>query len=184
MDIKYRIQARHLEHVLYFLCRTGELQLPAGSMQRRMASHEFADAGAIDEFDGRQIQDDFRLPLTHQAANDVAENDVSLTERDFSTDIYDAHSVDFARCGRCFETGAILNAESHSIEDGAGRACHVVVVRLHDDQRATVLQYLAEERCVLIVGHWLWHGAICCRGFCDYRAHSGASQSKQSRRAD
>jgi hypothetical protein len=38
-----------------------------------------------------EVQDDLRFPLTNQTANDVAENHVSFTERDFSPDVHDAH---------------------------------------------------------------------------------------------
>src|SRR6267154_150099 len=84
-----------LQEIVHFFCQMQQLQISAAIFDAGIRTDQFADPGAVDVVDVREVQQDERTLLFQQLANGLSQQRAAFAQRNSPADIDDGHSGSF-----------------------------------------------------------------------------------------
>src|SRR6266403_2581348 len=119
LNIENGGQPGHLEQFMYSLVQVGELQLPTLVPNRRVSLDQFPDSRTVYVLNFAQVQHDRFPALFRQISNNLAENDISLSQRNSSADVNDGYSAHLPGGGLHLDWGLSSHSESQPVKNRA-----------------------------------------------------------------
>lgn len=98
LHVEDRNEPGDLEDVMNATGELQQLHFAAGSAYSRVSAYEFADSGAVDVVDVREVEQDLAMAGVKQAPDRVAQDRAALTQRDFPAEIDDGYVIYFSAC--------------------------------------------------------------------------------------
>jgi hypothetical protein len=112
-------QPGHLEQIMYSLVQIGEFQLPTLVPNRRVRLDQFPDSRTVYVLNFAQVQHDRFSAFFRQISNNLAENDISLAQRNSSADVKDGYSAHLPSGGLHPDGGLSSHSESEPVKNRA-----------------------------------------------------------------
>src|SRR5208337_1035101 len=121
LNIENGGQPCQLEQIMYSLIQIGEFQLSALVPNRGVSLDQFPDSRTVYVLNLAQVQHDRFLAFFRQVSNNLAENDISLAQRNSPTDVQDGYSAHLPGGGLHLDRGLSFHSDSQPVKDGARR---------------------------------------------------------------
>src|SRR6266403_2355275 len=139
-------QSGHLEQIMYSLVKIGEFQVPTLVTNRRVSLDQFPDSRTVDVLNFAQVQHDRFPAFFRQISNNLAENDISLSQRNSSSDVNDCYSAHLPGSGLHFDGGRPCHSNPQLVKNRARGSRKFLRFCPNHDQGTPLFENFAEER--------------------------------------
>src|SRR5882762_3530102 len=112
-------QPGHLEQIMYSLVQIGEFQMTTLVPNRRVSLDQFPDSRTVDVLNFAQVQHDRFLAFLRQISNNLTENDISLSQRNSSSNVNDCYSAHLPGSGLHFDGGRSCHSNPQLVKNRA-----------------------------------------------------------------
>ena len=102
---------------MYSLVQIGEFQLPTLVPNRRVSLDQFPDSRTVYVLNFAQVQHDRFLTLFRQISNNLAENDIPLSQRNSSADVNDGYSAHLPGGGLHLDWGRSCHSNPQPVKN-------------------------------------------------------------------
>src|ERR1017187_2774324 len=93
VNVKHRVEPRHLQQVADVLVEVHQLEIAALVAQRGVVHHQFANARAVDMYYASHVKQNLVVAVAHQLLYHLPQLACGLAQAKLSADVHNGHSV-------------------------------------------------------------------------------------------